>query len=503
MYRAITESPKSARVDNIFITDNNDLAFGIGDTLDISGDVINYLAPLSNLSVTLSSTSAYVTVLNNTINPGAMATLTSINTAQTPFTVKINNNAPVNNSVLFKLTLSDGTYTVNQFFSVVVNVDYMNININDIASTITSKGRLYYYGTGQVSGLGFTYSNSNLVYDGGLMIGNNNQVSDNCRDGANFDDDFLKQIAIARIIPSVASDFDLVTTFNDNNVAAANRLKVLVKHKTYAWNTPGDKKYIIAEYNIKNNGTTALSTLYAGICSDWDIQTYANNKADVDNGLKLGYSYCTDAGGLYAGTKLLTQGPFVSYGIDNVTGGGGGVDATADFTSAEKYTCLSTQRAQAGNTATAGNDVMQVVSTGPFNLAAGDSIIVAFALLAGDDLTDLQTSAANAQIKYDGLTTGIAQMPANTTSLQLLSAFPNPSGNSSITIPYFIPATLKETAEVSVLDVAGRQVLPTFTGNAKQGLQHVTVPANALSKGIYIIQLQVGSERQSQKLIIE
>lgn len=503
LFRALTETPKSALIDNLFVTDNNDLAFGVGDTLAVSGDIFNYLAPLTNLTVTLSSTSPYVTILNGTINPGAMATLSNINTVATPFTMLVGNNPPVNSNVVFKITMTDGTYTSSQFFSVVVNVDYLNVAINDIATTITSKGRLFYYGTGQAQGLGFTYNGNNLVYDGGLMLGNNSKVSDNCRDGANFDDDLRKAIAIQKILPSVASEYDLVTTFNDNNVTAADRLKVTVTHKTYAWSTPGNTKFIIVEYKIKNTGTTALSTLYAGIAADWDIQTFGNNKADVDNTLKMGYSYCTDAAGLYAGTKLLTPGTFVNYSIDNVTGGGGGVDATTDWTSAEKYTTLSTQRAQAGNTVATGNDVMQVVSSGPFNLAAGDSVTVAFALLAGDDLTDLQASAAAAQIKYDGVVSAVTPLQnSSSQSLNIFGLYPNPSQGDNVTISFSTPAN-NQPVKIEVLDVAGRSVAEINSAAGKSGLRNVTLETKNLSKGVYTVRLKMGTQSQTTKLMIQ
>lgn len=501
LYRAVNENPKGVQMDNLQFSDNNDQAFVAGDTLHISGDIINLLAPLNNLTVTLSSASPYVTILNNTINPGAMATLAVQNTAATPFTVKINNSAPVNSNVVFKLAFTDGNLIVNQVFTVVVNVDYINVNINEIGTTITSKGRLYYYGINQTSGLGFSFNGNNLVYDGGLMIGNNNKVSDNCRDGANFDDDFVKQIAVKRIIPSVTSEYDLTATFNDNNAPAADRLKVLVSHKTYAWSTPGNTRFIIVEYNIKNNGNNTLSTLYAGICSDWDIQTYANNKADEDAALKMGYAWCTDAGGLYAGTKLLTPTPYLCYNIDNVTGGGGGVDAASNFTGAEKYTCLSNSRPQAGNTLSTGNDVIQVVSTGPFNLAAGDSVIVAFALLAGDSLADLQQSAANAQIKYDGITS-VNNISAASGDGTLLQVYPNPV-QGDVQITYTVNKASVNTVDISLADVSGRIVYKKQIGQLQQGKNQISLPTTGFSKGIYFIRADDGESVLVNKVLIK
>jgi subtilisin family serine protease len=501
LYKAVTQSPKGVRMDNISLSDNNDQAFVAGDTLNITGDILNLLAPLTNLSVSLSTTSSYVTLLNNSINPGAMATLDMINTAATPFLVKINNNAPVNSNIIFKLAFTDGTLIVNQYFSVVVNVDYINININEVATTITSKGRLFYYGVNQVSGLGFNFNGENLVYDGGLMIGNNNLVSDNCRDGANFDDDFLKQVAVQRLIPSVKSEFDLTTTFNDNNVATANRLRVLVKHNTYAWSTPGNTRFIIVEYRIKNNGTNPLSTLYAGICADWDIQTYNNNKSDIDASRNLGYTWCTDAAGIYAGVKLLTPTPFNCYSIDNVTGGGGGVDATADFTNAEKYTTLSTSRPQAGNTLATGNDVIQVVSSGPFNLSAGDSVTVAFALLAGENLSDLQTSADSAQIKYNGTLTSLNEVDLTHSNFAISDPYPNPSDGNQITLPYYVKNSGIPVI-ISLTDISGRMVKPLFNGASKGGKELITFNGTNLNHGVYLIRIQAGNEVAWRKLIL-
>jgi serine protease len=58
-------------------------------------------------------------------------------------------------------------------YDITVNVDYINVTINQVFSTITSKGRICYNGTGQLEGLGFTYSGENLVYEAGLLIGQN------------------------------------------------------------------------------------------------------------------------------------------------------------------------------------------------------------------------------------------------------------------------------------------------------------------------------------------
>ncbi|HNR20854.1 MAG TPA: S8 family serine peptidase [Bacteroidia bacterium] len=494
LYRALTETPMSVRMDNLVQVDGNDNAFVVGDTLQITGDIINYLAATTNLTVTLSSTSTYVTVLDGTTSPGAMATLTTVNNNADPFTVKINPTAPVNAVINFTLTFTDGTYTSSQFFSIVVNVDYINITINDVLTTITSKGRIFYNGTGQLEGLGFDYLGDNLIYEGGLMIGTPSNVADNTRDAGTNDNDFVSQNAVQKLLPSVKSDFDLFGKFNDNN--ASPRLNLLVSHKGWAWDANPFRKFVIVQYNIKNTGANSLNSLYAGIFCDWDIQTFANNKAATDNTVNMGYTWCTDPSGKFAGIKLLTSTPFVNYAIDNVAGGSGGIDITNDYTSTEKYTSLSTNRATAGGTGT-GVDVCQVTSTGPFTIASNDSVTVAFAILAGDDLVDLQNSATQAQIKYDEATS-VKNVTGNN-GFMFFAPYPNPSSNLCE-----LKFTLQKSSAVSItlLNSLGQMVYNSYE-NYGAGVNTKMINTEKLGAGVYTCLIKVNESMLTHKLMVE
>lgn len=492
LYRALTEAPLSIRMDNLVEADGNDNAFVMGDTLQITGDIINYLAATTNLTVTLSSTSPYVSIIDGTTNPGAMATLTSTNNNADPFTVKINAGAPVNAIVNFKLTFTDGLYTSSQYFSVVINVDYINITINDVLTTITSKGRIFYNSTAQTEGLGFDYLGDNLIYEGGLMIGNATNIADNTRDAGTNDDDFVSQNAVQQLLPAVKSDFDVYGKFNDNN--ASPKLNLLVSHKAWAWDTAPFRKFVIVEYNIKNTGASSLNNLFAGIFCDWDIQTYANNKAATDNTVNMGYTWCTDPSGKFAGIKLLTPTPFLNYAIDNVAGLGG-VDITTDYTSAEKYTTLSTNRATAGGTGT-GNDVCQVTSSGPFSITANDSVVVAFAILAGDDLIDLQASATQAQIKYDEAT---AIKNTGTDGTLFFSPSPNPADNSTV---LSFTLTKNELVNISIVNSLGQEVYQLNDTRFSTGKNSIQIDTRAFSAGMYNCIFKVNGSSLTQKLVI-
>lgn len=427
LYKALTVTNlPSVDLTQLTITDNNDNTPVINDTMRITGLFTNYLSPSGSLTATLSAVGAsgtYVTIQDNSASIGVINTLAAASHSSDPFRVLIKPNAPQNGTVNFKIALTDGSYSANFYFSVLVNVDYLNVNVNEIGTSFTSKGLVGYNAESQGQGLGFTYNgSSSLLFDASIMIGiaSGPKVSDRARgdDGLTADNDFTSVQNVRSLIPPVISDFDGYGIFNDN-AAGTNKLNILVRHYAYAWSKPGHTKYVIFKYSIKNNGSSALSSLYAGIFADWDIMTYANNKADYNVNKKLGYCYSTEDSGLYAGIQLLSPGDPVVYSIDN-DGGNGSMNIYDGYTTAEKYQSLSTPRAQGGGSGT-GADVSQVVGSGPFNLAAGDSVVVAFALMAGDSLEDILKTADSAYMQYN---------PCAQRALTV-SSTPSTCGNSS------------------------------------------------------------------------
>lgn len=504
LYRALTESSPAVRMAPIIITDNNDDVFVVNDTLYITGSIVNYLAPTTTLTATLSTTNTNVTILNPTLSPGALATLAKFPvTKANAYKVFIKPGTPVNSVIPFKITYADGTYSDLQFFNVTINVDYLNITVNDVASTTTSRGRIAWNNGDASGGLGFMYKDSAMIYEAGLMIGvSSSKVSDNLRGSGTINDvDFSTVTAVKEVIPAVKSEFDTYGVFNDNG-AGSSKIGVQVTHKTFAWSTAGNKKYIIFEYDIKNTGSGALSNLYAGIMADWDItdKTSGNNRAETDNANKLGYVYSTVGTKLHGGIRLLTPGSFIHYAIDNLAGGGGGVDIqdkTDKFSTAEKFTTLSTTRASAGGT-TVGNDVLNVVSTGPLSIAANASVKVAFALIAGDDLADLITSANNAQIKYD-FSVGI-QSPENANAFSLKQNYPNPV-NSKTIIEFYLPE--KTQAELTLYNTMGQKVMTVVNTQLAEGAHQYQIDASVLENGVYFYELKAGNNTRVMKMIIQ
>jgi hypothetical protein len=197
--------------------------------------------------------------------------------------------------------------------------------------------------------------------------------------------------------------------------------------------------------------------------------------------------------------KVLTNTAAATcYSIDNVNGGNGGVDMFNGYDDSEKYTTLSTTRAQAGNTTATGNDVCQVVGSGPFTIAAGDSVVVAFALIAGDDLADLQNSAADAQTQYDN------QVPLGTVTIDgsgssNVNVYPSPvAGNATVT---YNVAEQGQT-DVRMYDAAGREVMIISQGNKAAGTYTETLNVAVLPNGIYVVRMVTGEAVSTRRFVI-
>lgn len=496
LFRALTDTTPSIRMENITVTDNNDGAFVSNETLDILGNFTNYLDPTSNVTVTMSilSGGSAVTIVDGTTSVGSLNTMETKNNNSDPFKLSINGNAQQNSPVTLKFLISDGSYSASVYLDLIVNVDYINVDINDIKTTITSKGRLGYNSSGQNEGLGFMYRDSALLYEAGLMVGIRGNISDNVRgaSAASTDDDWKSVNVVKRSVPDVYSHFDLYGSFNDNG--NTNKMNISVNHRSFAWVAPADRKYIIVEYVIYNNDTVQRDSLYAGIFADWDIGNYAHNKASVDSTRKLGYVYNTDStNGLFGGIQLLSSGSFNAYSGDNSGSGLGGVNFSNGYDNDDKFTTLYSWRKDAGSGSPEGNDVVQVVSTGPFSLAPTDSVVVAFALLGGDSLADLQASANAADLKYP-LIVGINE-PSIAEKLNL-RLYPNPA-KENVTLDFH--SADHSPITIVVYDIMGRETLRIVKPfSSKFPLNTAT-----LNPGIYTITIIQDKQIITKKLIIE
>jgi serine protease len=492
MFQALTVNAPAVRMIDRHVHDSNDSVFVTGDTLRIRGTFRNYLAPSGPLTLSLSTTSGMVSILNPLISIGALGTLATGSNASNPFRVAVNPGVQPNTKVIFRLGYSSGAYSDWEYFEVTLNPDYMTIDVNEMAMTVTSKGRLA-YNNSLSEGVGVTYKGASLVYEMGLLIGRDTSAVSDAVKGDNFspDEDFMS-LSTVRPIPATTADYELRTKFTDT--PAPVPIGISVSHRTFAWRNFPDDKYIVLEYTLKNNSAQSYDSLYAGIFCDWDVQNPLQNIASADTAGKLGYVYSTAARGTYAGIRVLTKTPFRHYAFDNTPGGGGGLDITDGFSSREKYISLSGSRAKAG--LPSGSDVCHLVSTGPFSVPPGDSITIAFAVLAADSLQELKEVAAYADAKYNPVVTAAGK---GTDRAFSLSAFPNPS-SGRVTVSLHTVASGNVT--IDLYSPQGERLQRLEEARTPAGYHAYDLDLSSASSGMYFLRVVSGSGTALRKIVL-
>ncbi|HSV75693.1 MAG TPA: S8 family serine peptidase [Bacteroidales bacterium] len=501
LHRALTETHHSY-VDLLdHITEPDAFAYARpGNRILLTSRFQNLLAP-ANITARLTSLSNHITISNQEVFLGALQTGQMVINDFSPFILDLSGEIPVNHQAMFAIEFFDshGNYAGGEVFELVFNNDFVNLRVNLLTTTLTSRGTIGFNYPNYNQGLGLLYRNGrNLINAAGLKIGlNENQVVDNLYGETQntFNQHFIP-LQIASLVQNpFQADVEADGSFTDGG-AGQNAIGLTVNYKAYVWRQAPHDKFIILEYHITNDTTYSFSNLHIGFFADWILSNPQNHRAAFDASTRMGYAFSA-AGGHYKGISLLSTGQLNHYAFDN-PGTDGSIHISDGFSIAEKYQALSTNRASAG-VGLQTNDISTLVSSGPHSLAPTQTIVVAFAVLAGDHLADLQNSARAAQAWYQGLSQTFVKDPIKTlVERQIIRVFPNPMDS------YFqieiLPNSTGE-AQLSIVDLKGRvrwrQSLYMESGRGIQS--EFSLPK--LEPGTYLLRLD--TKRHSEVLIIQ
>ncbi|WP_310393934.1 S8 family peptidase [Hymenobacter sp.] len=471
------------------------VAYAPGDTLRLTADVQNLLQPVAGLTVTLTSLSPYLTVRQGSFAVGDLATLGRATNAAAPFRLAVaTSGIPLNTTATlrYRLAASDG-YQRDQYVDVLLNPDYVVLDANDLALTLTSRGNLAFDNLAGTVGTGLAYRGGvGVLYEGGLLLATSpTRVSDRLRTrNGQSRESFFSLGQATRQQPGPRADQEARVAFQDTVPVAGSRVRsvgVVVRQRAYAWATPGRRDFVVLEYSLRNLTADTLKPLLAGLFMDWDLPTpngAGRNAAAWDSTRALGYCYALDPPTVpavpaqYAGVRLLRGGAAATYALDNNAPAGAPVRLLDGFSLAEKFLTLSsgTARAQRSTGLPSGTDVSQVVGTRLAQLAPGDSATVVFAVLAAPTLPQLQAAADAAAQVYATL---LPTRPK--TAVAGFAVYPNPTaGPLRVELP-----TGFGLSAVHVFNTLGQQVLRKEAGGASVG-----VSLAGLAPGLYTLRAQ-------------
>ncbi|MFQ5752120.1 MAG: S8 family serine peptidase, partial [bacterium] len=525
-FRAVTDTTlPSLRISNVSFTDGNgDGIIQPGETVNVAVSLFNYLAPASNVNLTLATDDQFITVTKANATIPTIAPLTE-STSPASFTFNVASNTPSAHPIPFDVDITSGNYQGREYFSLTVLPVFGTTHINNVAVTVTNIGRIGFASPEtdpQSGGIGFKFKNGpNLLFEGAIMAGTSQfKLSNAARsrlvgNDIFFDKDFAPTTGgdLKINTPGLFTDQESKAIFNDSN-NPGNKLNIQITQETFAKNTPPNDDFILLRYTIENQGSTTLNNFHFGFFFDWDIDAdnpdnVNKNSAGYNAKRKLGYvSYLSR----YVGMSVLTEDT-VSYRAiyndqnhpSNTSWG-----LYDGFTDAEKWEAIS---GGVQFTSATSGDVSHVIATGPHAIEPDRTIQLGFALLAGTGLTDLWANADSAKVLWDGLfTTAIRDEkgPLIPTEFALQQNFPNPF-NASTRILYELAQTSEVTLKIFNLmgqEVRNFQFLHQPAGRYSVDWNGQNRAGKPVASGVYLYVLEARPDaggkkfKQSKKMIL-
>ena len=370
--------------------------------------------------------------------------------------------------------------------------------------TVTEEGNIghtSYSGEYNSSGDGFRVQWTDgewtdVLHEGGLLIATSaNQVSDCVREAEDEYEDQQEDFVVSQgssieiASPGTHSAQEGRVTFTD--VGAANPIDVEVLQESFTDDDAANEDFIIMRYEITNTSGDRLSDLHVGLFFDWDLNPFPEDATAFDAAREVGYvmDASTNAQRV-VGTVLLSDSPATHYrAIDN--------DAVITrydsdgFTPQEKWDSM-TGGLQDGGVVSQLKDVSQLTAAGPFALESTESVVVAFAVVAGRSESDFLANVDQAIARWGAVGTQIGATPIAENEWTVHAPYPNPAT---------FPATIRfatggaGAVEVAIYDVLGRRVRQLMQGARRQGEHTITWDGRndqgtRVSSGLYLVRMQ-------------
>lgn len=236
-------------------------------------------------------------------------------------------------------------------------------------------------------GPGVTWKGENGLFTGGPIFGTSGVGSVNGLFGSYGVFGDLIDIA-SDFAGGFTSDanFDQIAEVTLADLGAPVPYGVDILQKSYS-NT--GEEFTFIRYGYVNNSGGDLNDFYAGLVLDWDVGNYLTNSGGISVAENLTYQYDTADGdtAVYYGAAALDG----LAGWKVTSDPAGIADPRGD--SFERISTPDTEPLDSPE------DFRSWLGAGPFNIAAGDTQWVTFALVAGDDLDGIKANAAAAKMK--------------------------------------------------------------------------------------------------------
>jgi hypothetical protein len=447
------------------------LLFTAGDTLALTVRLVNLGSDAVNVSVELFDESGLLEVIDSASDLGAIGSQQEADNASDPFLLAARSGAPEGSEVRLRLRIAEASGEEESLLegsigeaAVAGHVDHAAGNV---IFTVTNFGQYGYWNGARRVGSGFRFPREgpNWLFAAFFLAGIGPEAVSDGLGGVDTDWRPADGGGI-HIIRGGAADEEARAVFEDT--ASPSPLLLSITQRSYAFSSPARDDFIILRYLIGRSSVFELNDLYTGLYFDWDIDQYSFSSNEVGwmDSLSLGYMYDADIQE-YMGLALL-EGTLASHrAIDNQEEL---YDAFGNysFTDEKKWNFLTAGFEKPVSTSR--RDWSHMLSAGPFDLlSAGDTVEIAFAVVAGMGLDDLAANTVAANEAWGDL---FADPPPTF----VVSILPDPLVSESLTITA-VPSESLAAIPVMAVDADTLAVSPIETGERQIYLAEYEVKA--------------------------
>ncbi|RME49373.1 MAG: hypothetical protein D6795_11730 [Deltaproteobacteria bacterium] len=373
-----------------------------GETITVTYRVKNLLEPATDLLFSPSTSDPFLSVTSEDVSLPALGTGEEATFA---VSLAIAPDVPRNSVGTIVLDITGegpGGFPYkdwNLLETPLIRPSFVTHHAGNVAMSVTDQGNLGFLGFAGSGGDGFVFGEDgeNLLFEGALLAGvSASQVSDVARGVSGIDADLRPRPDDPDILLTTEGDLADEETFaRFDDTEAPDPIGLRITQRSYAFASPPDDDYVIVSFTFENTTQSGIEGLYAGLFFDWDIPAagFSNNRVGFDSERRLGYMFNPDFP-TYTGALVLSTPGATSFRAISNPG-----DLFEDgFTPEEKFQFLSEGFVFVEDDVL--EDHSMQISTGPFDIPAGGTHVVAFAVLGGRGLADLQANADAALTTY-------------------------------------------------------------------------------------------------------
>jgi len=377
---------------------------------------------------------------------------------------------------------------------------------NDLLRFTVSNLGQYGFASGSFFPLGyngFRYIDTlrNDLFEGALMFAiDSAHVSDGARNIIEEpDNDFAVAPGGDLVVsaPGGRANQETFAVLDDSK--AENPIGLEIEQKTYSWDDAADNNFVILEYSFKNVSENPISGLYAGLFFDWDLPEDLNyNWGGYSAPDNLGYMYYSGTSDTrFRGLSVINSEGTAAYRLRRNP-----ISAPyLYFGEDEKYDLLSSGLKDT----LAYGDLAQIISTGPFSLAAGQSDTAVFVVLGADSLIQIKATAQQALTRYQ-IATDVTETKHDKVPREFFLGqnFPNPF-NPNTLISFGLNA--KERVKLSIYNILGERVIDLVDRTLPAGRYQAIWDGRdhageAVGSGIYFYRLSAGERSLARKMVM-